>query len=261
LTKTVDRDGMYIINARLHPELGHAVFNALDAETAKLVKEGGDRSVDRAVVAAEAFGNLVTGGHQAMRPREAEIRFTSTKRSSLIPPTPCVRVRRRHPRPLASVQRLVCNGHIVPIILGTDGNVLDIGRTQRIANRAQRRALRAMYPTCAFHGCDIEFNRCEIHHIHHFELGGATDLQNLLPLCSRHHHVVHDLGWNLELDEHRTLTIRDHHGNIHAVVPLPATRERIVPTRTTTPNRRTDHPAPVRPATNDHPNDHPTSSP
>jgi hypothetical protein len=120
----------------------------------------------------------------------------------------------------------------VPIILGADGIVLDIGRTQRIANRAQRRALRAMYPTCAFHGCDVEFNRCEIHHIQYYELGGTTDLHNLLPLCSRHHHLVHDLGWTLELDEHRTLTIRDQHGSIHAVSPLPATRPRITPTGT-----------------------------
>ena len=75
LTTTIDRDGMYLLNARLHPELGHAVFNALDAETAKLVKHGGDRTVDRATVAAEALGNLVTGGHQAARPREVEIRL------------------------------------------------------------------------------------------------------------------------------------------------------------------------------------------
>jgi hypothetical protein len=234
LTKTVDRDGMYLLNARLHPELGHAVFNALDAETAKLVKHGGDRSIDRAAVAAEALGNLVTGGHQAARPREAEIRL-HVDEAKLTDPDCTDGVCEYDdgtPIPLPSVRRLICNGHIIPIILGADGTVLDIGRTQRIANRAQRRALRAMYPTCAFHGCDVAFNRCEIHHITYYELGGTTDLHNLLPLCSRHHHLVHDLGWTLELDEHRTLTIRDQHGNLHAVVPLPATRPGIVPTGT-----------------------------
>jgi hypothetical protein len=245
LTKTVDRDGMYTINARLHPELGHAIFTALDAETAALVKQGGDRSVDRAVVAAEALGNLVTGGHQAVRPREAEIRLhvDEAKLTDGHDAAGVCEYDDGTPIPLPSVRRLICNGHIVPIILRADGTVVDVGRTQRIANRTQRRALRAMYPTCAFHGCDVEFNRCEIHHLHYYELGGATDLDNLLPLCSRHHHVVHDLDWILELDDHRTLTIRDQHGNIHAVVPLPRTTTGITP-RPTNEDDRTGAPPP-----------------
>src|SRR5690606_6427905 len=186
---------MYTINARLHPELGHAIFNALDTETAKLVKEGGDRTVDRAGVAAEALGNLVVGGHQAIRPAEAELRLhVDEARPPDHTDTGICEYDDGTPIPLPSVQRLICNGHIVPIITRPDGTVLNVGRTQRIANRAQRRALRAMYPTCAFPGCDIAFNRCEIHHIHYYELGGKTDLDNLIPLCSRHHHVIHDLG-------------------------------------------------------------------
>lgn len=31
---------------------------------------------------------------------------------------------------------------------------------------------------------------------------------------------MHDLGWVLELDQHRTLTIRDRDGRVHATVPL-----------------------------------------
>jgi hypothetical protein len=225
LTTTIDRDGMYILNGRFHPELGHAIFNALDLETAKLVKQGGDRTTDRAAVAAEALGGLITGGHQAIRPAEAEIRLHITEQALTDP--------HHHdtggvceyddgtPIPVPSVRRLLCNGHIVPIIIDTNGNVLNIGRTQRLANRAQRRALRAMYRTCAFHGCDVTFNRCEIHHLHHYELGGPTDLQNLLPLCPRHHHLIHDLNWTLHLDDQRTLTIRDTEGHVHAVVPLP----------------------------------------
>ena len=243
LTKNIDREGMYTINARLHPELGHAIFNALDTETAKLVKEGGDRSVDRAGVAAQALGNLVIGGHQAIRPTEAEIRLhvDETRLTNTHDTDGVCEYDDGTPIPVPSVQRLICNGHIVPIIIATDGTVLNVGRTQRIANRAQRRALRAMYSTCAFHGCDIAFNRCEIHHIEYYELGGRTDLENLIPLCSRHHHVVHDLGWTLELDEHRTLTIRDADGNVYATVPLPSA------TRGVTRNR-IDHDKPTPPS-------------
>lgn len=31
---------------------------------------------------------------------------------------------------------------------------------------------------------------------------------NLIPVCSRHHHTIHDFGWRLDLSPDRTLTIR-----------------------------------------------------
>lgn len=205
LSKRVDRDGMYVINARLHPELGTAVFNALDAETAKLVKAGGDRNVDRQHHAADALGNLVTGGHQAIRPNEAEVRLH-------VDVTRFVDGPHEHgvceyddgtPVPAPTARRLICNGRIIPIIIDTNGVALNAGREIRLANRQQRRALRAMYRTCAFPGCDVDFNGCEIHHLLPFEFGGLTDLINLLPLCIRHHHVIHEPGWRLTLDDDR----------------------------------------------------------
>ncbi len=92
------------------------------------------------------------------------------------------------------------------VILYAPGNV-DLGRATRLANRAQRRALRALYPTCAVPGCARDFNQCVIHHIRWWRHGGRTDLVNLLPLCIRHHHDVHDSGWHLHLASDRTLTI------------------------------------------------------
>ena len=238
LTKKVDREGMYVLNARLHPELGHAVFNAIDAETAALVKAGGDRSVDRAAVSAEALGNLVTGGHQAQRPAEAEIRIhvdEQTASTGELHERSICEFDDGSPIPPASVVRLMCNGAIVPIIRGTDGVAIDVGQSRRLANRAQRRALRAMYRTCAFAGCDVVFNRCEIHHIHEWEHGGSTDLSNLLPLCSRHHHVIHEGGWSLHLEPDRTLTIRQRDGTVYATVALDRHRGRRVDSRTERP--------------------------
>jgi hypothetical protein len=84
---------------------------------------------------------------------------------------------------------------------------LELGRTTRLANRAQRRALRALYPTCAIPGCDARFELCEPHHVTWWEHGGPTDLGNLLPLCVVHHHAVHDRGWQLDLSPDRWLTI------------------------------------------------------
>jgi hypothetical protein len=92
------------------------------------------------------------------------------------------------------------------VVLHAPGK-LRLGRTTRLANAAQRRALRALYSTCAVPGCAARFDRCSIHHVTWFRHGGATDLDNLLPLCSKHHHAVHDDGWELRLGADRSLTI------------------------------------------------------
>ncbi|MGE0306495.1 MAG: hypothetical protein AB7Q27_12110 [Acidimicrobiia bacterium] len=84
-----------------------------------------------------------------------------------------------------------------------DGLVVDapgelaLGRTTRLANRAQRRALRAMYRTCAIPGCTVAFDQCKIHHVIWWENGGPTDLWKLLPLCVHHHTRIHSLSWQL----------------------------------------------------------------
>ncbi len=109
---------------------------------------------------------------------------------------------------MPSIRRLMCEGTIVPVIVDANGVVLNVGRTQRLATRAQRRALRAMYATCGVPGCEVAYDHCQPHHIHWWEHGGPTDLVNLIPLCSKHHHAVHDRGWVLLLDPStRALTI------------------------------------------------------
>ena len=84
---------------------------------------------------------------------------------------------------------------------------MNLGRTTRLASRTQRRALRAMYPTCAVPGCTVPFAFTKPHHIVYWEHGGPTNLDNLLPLCSRHHHCAHEGRWRLALRADRTLTI------------------------------------------------------
>ncbi len=79
------------------------------------------------------------------------------------------------------------------VVLHAPGN-LDLGRTTRLANRAQRRALRGLYATCAIPGCGVRYDHCKLHHVIWWRHGGCTDLDNLLPVCSRHHHNIHDSG-------------------------------------------------------------------
>jgi hypothetical protein len=211
-----------------HPELANQIFGAVDKEVAAMIKHGeatgdptfADRAVDRNQLAAEALGQLIAGGHRHRRPLEADITLivdaTTLATGDLQADSVC-ETSDGLPLPPESVRRLVCNGKVTPIYVDADGTPFDKGRTIRHANREQRRALRAMYRCCAFGDCDMPFERCEIHHILPWDLDGLTDLANLLPLCSRHHHVVHDHRWSLHLAPDRTLTIRRPDGAVFTV--------------------------------------------
>jgi hypothetical protein len=211
-----------------HPELGNQIFGAIDKEVAAMIAEGEragdpdciDRSVDRNRLAAEALGRLVAGGHQQRRPIEADIALVvdaHTAATGELHDHSICETGDGLELPPASVRRLLCNGRITPVIVDANGVVLNAGRTIRNANRDQRRALRAMYRGCAFAGCGTAFDRCEIHHVVPWELGGPTDLANMLPVCSRHHHLVHEFGWRLDLDPgDRTLMITRPDGELFA---------------------------------------------
>lgn len=92
------------------------------------------------------------------------------------------------------------------VVLHAPGNVR-LGRTTRLANRAQRRALRAIHPTCGVPGCAVRFGQCSIHHVHWWRNGGRTDLENLLPVCTQHHHLIHEGGWVLTLLPDRPIVV------------------------------------------------------
>ena len=109
---------------------------------------------------------------------------------------------------------IVLNG----VVLHAPGE-MHLGRSSRLASRAQRRALRSLYATFAVPGCAVKFDHCKPHHVHFWEDGGPTDLNNLLPLCSVHHHRVHDCGWKLTLLPNRILTITYPDGVVQTTGP------------------------------------------
>jgi hypothetical protein len=119
--------------------------------------------------------------------------------------------------PVETVRRWACIGTVTPVIVGADGVRLFLGRETRLANRAQRRALRVLYRTCAL--CETPFEHTQAHHVSYYGLQqGLTDIDNLVPLCGKHHHLVHEGGWRLHLASDRTLTVTKPDGTttIHA---------------------------------------------
>ncbi|WP_166140362.1 HNH endonuclease signature motif containing protein [Nocardioides ochotonae] len=90
-------------------------------------------------------------------------------------------------------RRLACTAQIVPAVLGGKGEVLDLGRSQRLFTRAQRRAMALRDGECRAEGCHIPAPWCEAHHAGDpWAAGGRTDLADGLLLCSHHHHRAHD---------------------------------------------------------------------
>ena len=83
--------------------------------------------------------------------------------------------------PVESYRRMACLAAIFPMVTDHNGNILNHGRQRRLASREQRRALKAMYRTCAIPGCTVASRYCEPHHIIYWERDrGDTDLDNLV---------------------------------------------------------------------------------
>ncbi|HWJ82294.1 MAG TPA: DUF222 domain-containing protein [Nocardioides sp.] len=89
-------------------------------------------------------------------------------------------------------RRLACTAGIIPAVLGTNSEVLDLGRTDRLYRPPQRKALRLRDRRCRVKGCDAPATWCEAHHLKPWSEGGPTDLDNAVLICSWHHHRIHD---------------------------------------------------------------------
>jgi hypothetical protein len=96
-----------------------------------------------------------------------------------------------------TVRRLLCNATIQPVVEAADGSVVGLGRASREPSAWMMRQLRHRDRTCTFPGCG---NRrfTHAHHIRWWSRGGGTDLDNLVLVCTFHHRLVHEHGWNLE---------------------------------------------------------------
>ncbi|MEU5784124.1 HNH endonuclease signature motif containing protein [Micromonospora lupini] len=98
-----------------------------------------------------------------------------------------------------TVRRLACDAAILPAVLGSAGQVLDVGRQRRLVSGPLRRALVLRDGGCAFPGCDRPPRWCAAHHIRHWADGGPTSLDNAVLLCGHHHRHVHQSDWAVRL--------------------------------------------------------------
>ncbi|MGC4865496.1 DUF222 domain-containing protein [Micromonospora sp. DT53] len=98
-----------------------------------------------------------------------------------------------------AVRRLACDAGVLPVVLGGNSQVLDVGRQRRLFTGPLRRALLLRDGGCAFPGCDRPPRWCDGHHIRHWADGGVTALGNAVLLCGYHHRFIHRGDWTVRI--------------------------------------------------------------
>lgn len=98
-------------------------------------------------------------------------------------------------------RRLACDATVIPVVLGSRSEPLDIGRKTRTVPTALRRALVLRDRGCAFPGCSVPANWCDAHHCQPWADGGVTALSNLVLLCGVHHALVHHSAWEAAIPD------------------------------------------------------------
>jgi hypothetical protein len=100
----------------------------------------------------------------------------------------------------AAARRIACDAGIIPTVLGSASQPLDLGRQSRAVTGPLRRALVLRDNGCAFPGCDRPPRWCQGHHIVHWINDGPTDLINLVLLCGHHHRLIHHSEWQVRIN-------------------------------------------------------------
>ncbi len=119
-----------------------------------------------------------------------------------------------------AIRVLLCDSSIHSVLVGPSGSILDYGRAQRTAPPALFTALAIRDGHCRLvEGCDRGPEWCDAHHVHPWEDGGATSIDNMILGCSRHHHLAHRQHWRQRLAPDGTYTVETPDGRTWTTHP------------------------------------------
>ena len=91
----------------------------------------------------------------------------------------------------AELRQGLCNGGVVPAVMGGKSQILDLGREERFFPDYMREIILGIYGGCIMPGCTVPPEHCEIDHDNAWEHGGTTRINDGRPFCSGHHHAKH----------------------------------------------------------------------
>ncbi|GAB2582867.1 HNH endonuclease signature motif containing protein [Kribbella endophytica] len=106
----------------------------------------------------------------------------------------------------SAVRRLACDAGLIPLVLGSNSEPLDVGTEHRFVTRAIRQTLNARDKGCVI--CQAPPAMCEAHHLVHWADGGPTTITNLALLCKAHHIDVHHDHWTITMNHGRPQVTR-----------------------------------------------------
>ena len=110
------------------------------------------------------------------------------------------------PLSMATIRELVCDAGHRKVLLGNAGEILYVGRLQRLFTAAQRYALAVRDGGCVWPNCQEPPGWCQAHHVEEFNShgnSGATDIDNGVLLCEAHHHMLHGSAYLMRMVDGR----------------------------------------------------------
>lgn len=119
----------------------------------------------------------------------------------------------------AGVSRFLCDCALHRVVMAGGSPVLDYGMSTRTIPAPLWNALVVRDEHCRFSGCARPSVWCEGHHVVWVTHNGPTDLSNLVLVCSRHHHVLHQPGWHAKLRPDAAFEVTNPEGIVRCTSP------------------------------------------
>ncbi|MFC9918265.1 HNH endonuclease signature motif containing protein [Agromyces binzhouensis] len=210
LTMREDAAGMVHLHARLDPETAAPIKAAVESLVRDALRRRDPEAPVRAAViddqrsipqiqadALAAIARHSLGCEQTLAPLTKTTVVVRLDHATLIDGLGAARIDGiEHPISATTARRMSADAEIIPMVLGGDGEPLDLGRSARLFSRAQRLALAERDGGCASCGQNIAY--VDAHHIRWWKRdAGPTDLANGVMLCSFCHNRVHREGWGI----------------------------------------------------------------
>ena len=119
-----------------------------------------------------------------------------------------------------TARRFACNARVQTVVEEENGLPVKLGRTTREPPAWMVRHLKYRDGECRFPGCGSR-RFTQAHHIVWWDHGGRTDLDNLVLVCTFHHRLVHEYGWQVRREQDGTVSWFRREGRRYRPGPAP----------------------------------------
>jgi hypothetical protein len=212
-----DEDGSVVLKARLTPDEGAIVLEALrkvQEEVRKVRRSSQDCEDgsaepprDRADALVEMARRELAGGKERSSSGDRYLVTVHVDEAG------ACHTEEGSALPIETVRRLTCDGSLVAMVENAERDALNVGRKTGTIPAAIRRAPLHRDGGCRYPGCA---HRAFVdgHHIRHWSKGGETALSNLVLLCSFHHRLLHEGGVTMSAEADGRFTFRLKDGRV-----------------------------------------------